>query len=135
MSALAVTVALQKALASISPALATVYENEEYTPVEGTPYQIVTATFADPLNAEMGRSYQDRGVFDIVLCYPPKVGAGDALARAMLIRAAFYRGRSLSEDGITTTIETTPAILGAIGGVPDRYALPVRIRFYANVAA
>ena len=57
-----------------------------------------------------------------------------AEARAELIRDTFYRGRTFTASGVSVTIERTPEIAPAITE-PDRYVVPVRVRFFANYAA
>lgn len=134
MSALAIRAALETALAAMSPALATAYENVPYTPVAGTPYQRVAVLLAPPANLEIGRSVQERGLLKVSLAYPLGAGPSAALTRAELIRDTFYRGRSFTASGITTTIETTPEIAPAMTE-PDRYVVPVTIRFFSNYPA
>lgn len=134
MSALAIRAALETALAAMSPALATAWENTPYTPVNGTPYQRVNLLLADPSQPEIGRMTQERGFMQVSLAYPLNAGPSAAATRAELIRDTFYRGRSFTASGITVTIEKTPEISPAMIE-PDRYVLPIRIRFFANYTA
>jgi hypothetical protein len=133
MSAVLVRAALEVALAAMSPALATAWENAPYTPVAGTPYQRVTLLLAEPANLEMGSArYTEQGYLQISLAYPLNAGAGAATARAELIRSTFYRGASFTSGGVTVNIEKTPEI--APGRVEeDRYVIPVKVRFFAHV--
>lgn len=131
MSAVLIRSALEVALAAISPALATQYENAPYTPVVGTPYQRVYVLWNEPLNPEMGTFTQERGILQISLAYPLNAGPGAAATRAELIRSTFKRGTSFTSGGVTVTIERTPEIAPAIIE-PDRYVVPVRVRFFAN---
>jgi hypothetical protein len=126
-------IALETRLAAIASPLATQWENALYTPISGTPYQQAYLLLAEPNNSEMGRYYQEQGIFQINLRYPINVGAGAAWARAQALREWFYRGLSLAANGLTVTINRTPTIApGAIDG--DRYVLPVKARFVANNA-
>jgi len=134
MSLDAVKAALEGQLETILPVIDTVHENEDYTPTVGTPYQEVYVLPAEPDNNVLSGNYQERGIFQVTLKYPPGAGAAAAIARAILIRDAFPRGLSLVKSGITTTIERTPEIAPG-GNTEDRYLLPVRIRFYANVSS
>lgn len=134
MSVVLIRQALEVALAAMSPALATAYENTPYTPVVGTPYQRVWLLMADPVNPEMGRTTRDHGFLQVSLAYPLGAGPSAAATRAELIRDTFYRGRSFTTSGITVTIEKTPEI-GPGMIEPDRYVVPVRIRFFANYQA
>lgn len=130
MSFAAIATAMEVALNAMSPALATAWENVDYSPVEGTPYQAVFLLPAEPDNPEMGRLAREQGILQISLRYPLGAGAATAQARAELIRTTFYRGASFTASGVTTTIERTPHILP--GRVEeDRFVIPVRIRFYA----
>lgn len=131
MSLVAVRAALETALAAVSPALATAWENVPYTPVNGTPYQRAYLLAAEPDNPEMGRMATERGFFQVSLFYPLDTGPSAAMARAELIRATFVRGASFTASGVTTTVERTPEIAPAMIE-EDRYHLPVRIRFYAH---
>lgn len=134
MSLVLIRSALEVALAAMSPALATAYENVPYTPVAGTPYQRVFLLSAPPENPEMGRFTRDHGILQVSLAYPLNAGPAVAAARAELIRDTFYRGRTFTSGGLSTTIERTPEIAPA-RIEEDRYVVPVRIRFYANYVA
>ena len=131
MSLVAVRAALETALAAMTPALDTAYENKQHTPVQGTPYQAVYLMPAAPVNPEMGRLTQERGFMQVSLFYPLGTGPAAATARAELIRQTFYRGRSFVASGVTTTIENTPEIAPAMVD-DDRYHVPVRIRFFSH---
>lgn len=132
MSAVLIRSALEVALAAMSPALATAYENAPYTPVSGTPYQRVTVLLAEPANPEINSYHREQGFMQVDLSYPLNAGPAAAEARAELIRDTFYRGASFTASGVTTTVERTPEIMP--GRVEDdRYVKPVRIRFYSHV--
>ena len=132
MSALSIRNALQTALAGISPALSTAWENQAFTPTTGTAYQIVHVLLAEPDNQTVGSEHQELGFMQIRLMYPPQVGPGDALTRAQLIRTTFYRGATFSSGGINVIISRTPEIMP--GTVEDgRYQVVVKVRFYANI--
>lgn len=134
MSAQKVRGALQAALAGMSPALATAYENVAFTPTPGTPYQRVTFVPAEPRNNEMNRYYMERGFMQVDLFYPIGGGAGAAVARFELLRSTFYRGAAFVQDGLTVTIDRTPGQgVGQVDG--DRWFLPVRIRYFAHVTS
>ena len=128
MSSVAVRAALETALAAITPALDTAWENTTLTPVVDVPYQRVKMVFADPENAEIGATFLERGYMQVDLLYPLGAGAGPAQARVELLRAAFYRGRTLTASGQSVLIERTPSILPGFEDV-GRYCVPVRIPF------
>ena len=134
MSRVAIRAALETALNAMSPALATAWENRPYTPEAGTPYQRVNVLFARPVNSEISRAFEQDGFMQVTLLYPPDAGPGDAAARADLLTTTFYRGRSLTSGGVTVTILYTPETLpGFRDG--DRYAVPVRVPFHAEISA
>jgi hypothetical protein len=133
MSLVAIRAALEVALASVSPAIATAWENKNYSPVADTPYQRVFLLPADPVNPEMSqRLTREQGLLQITLAYPLDTGPAAAAARADLIRATFYAGRSFTASGVTVFVDGTPSILPA-QIEDDRYVLPVRVRFYAHL--
>jgi hypothetical protein len=134
MSAVLVRAALEVALAAMTPALSTAYENAPFTPVVDTPYQRVTLLLAPPANNEIGRDglYMEQGFMQVDLAYPLNAGPKPATARAELIRTTFYRGASFTASGVTVNIERTPEIMPA-RVEEDRYVVPVRVRFYAHI--
>jgi hypothetical protein len=129
----AIRAALETRLDTITPALATVYENVAATPVQGTPFQRATLMPAQPDNPTFEPGfYVEQGVFHVLLCYPLGKGSAEAMARAELIRTNFPRGLSLVKDGVITIIERTPEI--GVSNTDDAfYLLPVLVRWYANV--
>lgn len=132
MSLQAVRSALETALNGMTPAVATAWENVPYEPVVGAPYQAAYLLSAEPDNIEMNASHIERGLMQVNLFYPLDAGPAAAEARAELIRATFYRGRTFTASGVVTHVEKTPEI--APGRIEDdRYLKPVRIRFYALI--
>jgi hypothetical protein len=135
MSLLLIRAALETALAAVSPAVATAYENAPFTvPAPNVPYQQATLLPAEPDNPEIGPAYFERGLFQVNLFYPKDGGAAAAAARAALIRAAFPFGSSLVNGGVTVNITATPEI-GPARAEDDRFFVPVRIRFHAYIAS
>lgn len=135
MSTVKVKAALEIALNAMVPALLTAWPNVPFTPPisSSTPWQRADVLFAAPEDLEIGSRYhREQGVFSVTLFYPLQTGAGSAQARAELLRSIFYRGASFTNSGVTVTIEQTPEIsAGYADG--DRWVVPVRIRFYANI--
>lgn len=128
MSTVLIRQALETALAAMSPALATAWENAQFVPVTGTPYQKVNILFATPDDNEIGPHHVEQGFMQVTLAYPTGAGPGAAQARAELIRAAFPRATTLVAGGIRVLIDKTPAIIPPqIDG--DRYLQPVKIQF------
>ncbi len=133
MSIVLVRSALEVALAAMSPALSTAWENADFDPVIGTPYQRVHLLPAPPVNPEMGgHLHTEQGIFKIVLSYPLEAGPAPASSRAELIRATFYRGRSFTASGVTVFVQNTPEISSGRAEA-DRWEVPVNIRFFAHI--
>lgn len=133
MSLPSVRIALETALNAMTPALATAWQNSPFTPVTGTPYQKVFILTAEPGNAEYGPHYQERGIFQVTLMYPLMTGSAAAEARGELLRTVFARGNSFISGGVTVTIERTPHIgQGMVDS--DRWAAPIKIRYFANIS-
>lgn len=133
MSQTAISNALEAKLAAMTPAIATAWENVEFSPTGGVEYQKVDILFAEPENPTYGNDfYRQRGLMQVQLRYPINVGRASALARAEAIANWFARGVSLFDSGVITTIEKTPEVSKG-GNIDDRYVINVRIRFYANL--
>jgi hypothetical protein len=128
----AIRAALEQRLNAMSPALAAAWENATFTPQTDVPYQKVNLLRATPDNPMYGPAHVASGFLQITLMYPQSAGPAPAEARAELVRTTFPRGSSMTSGGITVTVQKTPEI-GP--GMPDgdRWALPVRIRYFANV--
>jgi len=126
--------ALEVGLFAITPNLDTAWENRDFDPVVGIPYQRVTLVPSTPDNSTFGDdSYTELGLLFIELHYPINTGSVAAATRAELIRSVFYRGSSFSNGGITVHIATTPEI--GQGTVQDAFwVLPIRCRYYAVVS-
>ena len=131
MSITHIRAALETAINGMSPALVTVWDNTEYMPVTGTPYQRVSFVTGEPENPEMGSGYQENGIMQITLFYPQKQGAAAADSRIDLIRNTFKRGTSFQHSGVTVTIQRTPSIHNPYND-GMHFAIPVKIRFFSN---
>ncbi len=125
--------AFEKRLALMLPALATQYENVDYTPINGTPYQQTNLLPALPDNASLGDSYyREIGLFQVMLRYPQNTGAGAAEARAEAIRLHFKRGTHITEAGQTVLVLKTPTKSPAFMDA-DRYCIPISIYYQSEV--
>lgn len=132
MSLIKIRAALETALNGMSPALATAWENVPFTPVSGSPYQQAFVDPGQPDNPEYGPGYQQSGIFQINLRYPLQNGPIAAATRAELIQTTFKRGTTFVNSGVTVTVTNTPAI-GKGVAVDDRWFIPVRVFFHANI--
>lgn len=135
MSTVSIRAALETALLAVSPSLQTAFENVNFEPVSGVAYQAAYVLFAQPANPEMGDTFkQEQGIFQINLRYPLGVGPGAAGAQAELIKALFHRAATFTAGGIIVTVQLTPWVgPGTIDG--DRWAVPIRITFFANISS
>lgn len=125
--------ALEQRLDALIPALATAHENEVYTPTPGTPYQRINLLPNIPDNSIMGaRTYFERGIFQVTLCYPVGVGPATIDARAQALRAHFKRGNSMLESGVMVLVTDTPRISGGFSD-KDRWCVPVSVSFQAQI--
>ena len=133
MSLASVRIALETKLNGMTPSISTAWENVPFTPVSGTPYQAAYLLPATPANPTMGDGYyREHGIFQITLMYPIQAGTLTAATRAELIRSTFKRGTTLISGTVSVIIERTPEIgQGRVDG--DRWALPVKIRWYAGI--
>jgi hypothetical protein len=87
---------------------------------------------AKPENPSFTGFHREIGFFQVTLYYPINDGVGDAATRAELIRARYFQGKSWTSGQITLTVSGTPEIRpGRADG--DRWLIPIRIPFYANV--
>ena len=126
--------ALEARLVAIASPLPTQWENVVFTPpTDGLPYQHVDILPASPDNPTLGDGfYRELGLMQITLSYPIGGGSGAVYSKAEAIRAWFPRGLSLTSGGITVQIPRTPAI-GPKLPSPDRFVLPISVRYYADV--
>lgn len=130
MSDLAVRRALEIALIALAPAIEVATENGDYTPTAKTPYAETFLIPAEPDN--LGDFTRLQGVFQVDLKYPKGVGPKAAAERAELMKTVFYRGASFASGGVTVRIERTLHVMKGYNDA-DRWILPVRIRYFANL--
>lgn len=125
--------ALEGHLSLLTPTISTAWENKEFTPANGSPYQVVALRYAAPDNRVIGcdRRYE-LGFLQVTLCYPINNGPGAIEDRANLLRNHFKRGTTVSNSGQYVQVINTPSkrILGSDGGV---FKMVVSINFRAEV--
>lgn len=135
MSMTLIQAALEKHLLSLTPAIATAYENKSYEPAAGIPYQRLHHLLNEPLDIDLeANTVQERGLFQVSLFYPLDVGRVLAMARALAIRNHFRPVQYLHEGSVRVDINDTPRIAR---GMPDgdRWHVAVTVRWSAFVAA
>ena len=124
--------ALETRLKAMPNGLATAWENVSFDP-PAEAYQRADMLPAAPENPTLGDGfYRERGLFQITLFYPLDGGGGVVYAMAEAVRSWFPRGLSLVSGGVTVRIPSTGAI-GPHFRENDRFALPVRIRYFADI--
>jgi hypothetical protein len=132
MSTLTIRAAFQKRL-ELMTALATAYENVDYVPVTGTPFQRFNLLPATPDNQVQGSSfYREQGLLQITLCYPQNKGANAVQTRAEAVKTHFKRGTTISESGLLVNVINTPTISSAFFE-GDRYCIAVSIYYICDI--
>jgi hypothetical protein len=135
MSERSVRAALEIRLKALTPLLDTAWENVQFIPKDGVPYQRTELVRAEPEDPEMTGSFQRLlGFLQVTLMYPQQRGPGEAEARADLLRVWFKRGTSMTSGSVTVTVDGTPYVMqGFQDG--DRWSLPVRIPYFTNISS
>lgn len=127
MSSQLIQAALETRLATLTPALATAYENTVFTPVTGVPYQRINMMVNRPVDHALTMDVtEERGIFQVSLFYPQGTGRGAAQARAELIKALFKPPLALINGAVKVELVKTVHVGG---GMPDgdRWMVPVSI--------
>lgn len=135
MSKVAIASALYTQLATGTASVPITYANEELDP-PGTlaeSFIVASVAFAQPENDEMGRG-RDRevGYLEAVCKFPLGEGEGPCLARCEAIAAVFTKATAITAGSVSIFVDRPPEIRpGYRDG--DRWAQPVRVRFFANL--
>lgn len=127
MSSQLIQAALETRLTTLTPALATAYENIVFTPVTGVPYQRINMLVNRPVDHALTMDVtEERGIFQVSLFYPQGTGRGAAQARADLIKALFKPPLALINGAVKVELVKTVHVGG---GMPDgdRWMVPVSI--------
>lgn len=127
MSSQLIQAALETRLATLTPALATAYENTVFAPVTGVPYQRINMLVNRPVDHALTMDVtEERGIFQVSLFYPQGTGRGAAQARAELIKALFKPPLALINGAVKVELVKTVHVGG---GMPDgdRWMVPVSI--------
>lgn len=125
--------ALENHLATMSGALDISYENAQFTPTPGTAFQVVNLLPATVQNPSIGAElHRELGIFQVTLHYPVNAGSANSVTMAENIRTRFKRGTTITNNGVTVMIDSTPTIArGIIDG--DRWIVAVSIPYMANI--
>lgn len=118
---------------SITPKIDTVYENKEYTPINGKPYQEIYIMPSDNIAPYMNEtSYNMEGLIQITLCYPLNEGRTSAMDRASLYMNLFPFADNFTSDGLTVRQAGMPKITN-LGINDNRYKIVLRVGFVAVI--
>ncbi|PRC92673.1 phage tail terminator-like protein [Solimicrobium silvestre] len=133
MSDVKIRAALETALVAVMPTFQFAWENVMFVPTAGIPFAKVTLKMAQPQNPTLGAGFhRERGIMFVGLAYPLGQGSLASMTQAELIKTAFARGSSFASNGVTVIVDSTPEIVPAITDA-DRYNIPVKIRFWADI--
>lgn len=125
--------AFEEAINSISPTIATEYQNVSFTPTNGVPYQqlFILPASNDDLFIDTS-NFEASGIFQITLRYPSGKGMKAVSERAELYVSSFYTGRKLVKDDVKVRVLDTPTIrnLGIDG---DRVVVVVSISYSSYI--
>lgn len=118
-------------LNSITPTIATAYENVPFSPTNNVPYQelslLPSYNDSEYINDKQYISY---GLVQITLKYPTTKGSKDILDRVKLYMNNFVRGDTLTNGGISIKIRSTPVAVN-LGTIGDRYVYAISINYKA----
>lgn len=128
MSIPAIRAALEARLATLGWANQTEWPNVDFTPTQGTPYQIVSHLGADTGNPTLSGSEMEQGILQVRLMYPLGVGQGDVQDRAEVIRTGFAKNLKLTAGSGYVMVKRTPTIASGYRD-GDRWSVPVSIRW------
>jgi hypothetical protein len=128
---LLIRAALEQQLATVVPAIDTVFENTQFSPVLGMPYQAVFHLLAQPDAPTIDSAHRQQGYMQVSLFYPLAEGVGAALERATLIANAFRKGAELIQGTTKVTINNTTSI-GTGSRIDDTWFVPVRVFWHSN---
>jgi hypothetical protein len=138
MSLLTLRQLLEQALVAVDITISTAWENSVFIPINGIPYQVVDLLLADPENPTIGspvvpQFYREKGIFQVTLKYPINTGPKDAYTKVQALRDAFPYRKAFTSGSMTVIVLRTPTVSpGRIDG--DRWSVPVKIPFFANVS-
>lgn len=121
--------ALQVQLLTLGWADQTAFEDQQFTPTAGVPYQEVDTIFAEPNTYGIGGQAQERGTFQVTLKYPTNGGVGVSSAWAEAIRTAFAPVQQFPTAGGGYVKISRKAEVKRLPVDGDRDVTVIRIRF------
>lgn len=129
MSILLIARALEKRLSTLTPKLDVAPENGTYQPKTGVPYMATNMLFAPTLTRDLKETqHEERGIFQVTVCYPSGTGAVQARAHAEAVRTHFQAGLRLVEQDVTVEVLGKPNANPAIPA-DGWYCVPVSVTY------
>lgn len=126
-----IAVALEKRLALLSPGISIAYENIDFKPVTGVPYQRVNLLVNDPVDHAVTMDVlEQRGIFQVMLCYPLGGGRSPAQRQAQFTANHFAPVQDLTFGTAKVEIRKTPKV-GSGRRDEDRWCIPVTVWWHA----
>ena len=120
--------ALNTQLIASAGGVAIAYQNDKYTPVEGTPYMRPTLLPASPSPHDIGAvTNYHTGVYQVDLIYPSGKGNQAVNAQADVIIAAFNQSTTLTYSSIDIYIQSSGR--GAGRNDDNWYYVPINIEY------
>lgn len=120
--------ALNTQLIANANGVAIVFQNQKYTPTEGTPYMQPFFLPAQPDPWVIGAATNfHTGIYQVTLMYPAGEGQGDINTQADIIIAAFNQTTKLTYSSIDTIIKSSGR--GNAKQDDGWYFMPVDIRW------
>lgn len=133
MSLVLIARALEKRLGTLTPAVDIAGENGTYTVKTGVPYQALAFLPAETQTLDVRQQNDlERGIFQVMVCYPSATGPVQARTRAQMIRDHYSPGFLPAESGLKVEIIGKPSI-GPAQTVTGWYCIPVRIKYKAVI--
>ncbi len=127
MSIATIRAALESRLNGIANALPTAWENTDYAPTIGTPWQRVRLLPNEPRDlAVTSDIVESRGLLEVLLFYPPGGGTAAAAARAQAIADRFAPVQTLTSGSTAVQILNTASI-GAGFRADEWFCVPITI--------
>jgi len=110
----------------------TVWENTNYTPITGLPFQrcFLQAFSDEPIGSDIETRF--RGMFYVRLDYPQGAGVKQIQDRAQMIKNSFNLKTSLTKDNLRVYVDKQPDFK-IDGNDGDRFCGIVEIRFITNL--
>lgn len=124
---------LERRLGTLSPSIATAYENSAFSPQTGVPYQRIYHLINRPTDPYVTQDgYTQRGIFQVSSFHPIDSGRGAAGTHAQAVRALFAQPMTIEEGGVEIDIYAPTHVGGGMSD-DDRWHTPISIYWQAYI--